>query len=455
MKPSAYFDSKVEARSALVGSSDCASDQTVSLETQADLCFQGLDALLGEDLGSYVVYIHKLDPKDQDIIFMYYGLKKDQSAIARKFGTNQSTISSELRMAVLRLGAVVNFGTPTVESMQVILEMVDRVKFLSNLTYAELIDIYSKHGSKSKIEELTGQKITIVRRSLEDLSVMLIASKYSDAKALGAYVFGLVKTASVYHKKGNREGHSPEPSCKDHRDPEIVGKEIIEFKDKDFDQVFMVPSARSLTGDLAAPPRAARKPAVASKMLPQGKAKAKVGTRDHEVEPNDATPIPSVANELPNPSVALRSPSDSAPTLSFGDRLRQLRDAWGLNQGELAKKIKSNQKSISHWEQQRHSPRRAVLDTLVEFTGITREAWQTGVGFVIPEKSHGDLGEPTNSHHRWVAVVAESLPPGLIGVLDLDRPGVAQDSIPADDASERMIKEHRGGRKVWIVVSSS
>lgn len=449
MNPNNYFDSKVAARSMAASAHDFNNDQTISLETQADQCFQDIESCIIDHPGGCIAYIKKLHPDDQNLLFSYYFLHKAQSTIAHLLGTNQTTISSKLRMAVLRLGANILFGIPSVEEMHDILKKVDQTNYTSTLTYAEIIGLYATPGSDKKLAIFTGLKLTIIRKILADLSLILIGNKDRHAQALGAYVSGLVEKASANRTTGLGKRALAKQAQDHRRDPDIVGKFEIDVTDKDFDQILM-PAARSLTGDLSDPPRTVRGSAKASKVPPDGMAKSP--RRGKTITPGSVAPT---SPALPAQSVTSASSGIATPSATFADRLRELRLAWGLNQDELAELINSNQKSVSHWEQGRHHPRRAALEELVGLTGIPKEVWKTGVGFAIPERPNNYLGELTKAHRRGITVVLEPIPPGLIGVLDLDSPDADQKSIAPNSASKRLLKEHGAGRMVWIVVSSS
>lgn len=433
----------------LASSHDCHNDQTISLETQPDQCFQNIASCIIDHPGDYIPHIHKLGPKDQDLIYSYFFLKKAQSTIAHLHGTNQTTISSKLRRAVHRLGAIILIGIPSIEEMHEILKKVDQIDLAQALKYAKIIDLYVTPGSEQKLTVLTGLKRTVIRKELSALSLMLIDNKDRYVQALGAYVSGLVENASANRTTGLGKRELAKQAQDHHRDPDILGKFEIDVTDKDFDQIFM-PTARSLTGDLSGPPSTVRSSAMASKVPPEGKAKSP--RRGKTVAPSNVAPASPV---LPAQPVVSVSSVVAMPSATFGDRLRELRLAWGLNQGELAGLIQSNQKTVSHWEQGRQNPRRAVLDALVDLTGIPRAVWETGVGFTIPKKSHVDSGELTKAHRRGITVVVEPIPTGQIGVLDLDSPDADQESIAPNSANERLLKEYRAGRMVWIVVSSS
>lgn len=60
--------------------------------------------------------------------------------------------------------------------------------------------------------------------------------------------------------------------------------------------------------------------------------------------------------------------------MSFGTKIRELRKARGLSQGELAEKLGTSQKVISDYERERTSPPKNRLPAIAKFFGLSIDA---------------------------------------------------------------------------------
>jgi transcriptional regulator with XRE-family HTH domain len=68
-----------------------------------------------------------------------------------------------------------------------------------------------------------------------------------------------------------------------------------------------------------------------------------------------------------------RRPLYDVPMASTGSRLKQLREAAGLSQRELAREIKQDQSNIHFWETTGKIPRSDVLAPMAKALGVTVE----------------------------------------------------------------------------------
>jgi DNA-binding XRE family transcriptional regulator len=70
---------------------------------------------------------------------------------------------------------------------------------------------------------------------------------------------------------------------------------------------------------------------------------------------------------------------------TMGQRIRMVRMTWKWSQTQLAKALGTNQKTVSHWEQERQQPTDATMHSLASLFGMSVEALISGKEFSIPE----------------------------------------------------------------------
>ncbi len=76
--------------------------------------------------------------------------------------------------------------------------------------------------------------------------------------------------------------------------------------------------------------------------------------------------------------------------MSFGSRIKQLRDARGMSQTDLARILNVTPKAVSKWEAGKMEPRPPMVTRIAQALGVGRDELINGA----PAKS-ADAGRPT------------------------------------------------------------
>jgi len=128
---------------------------------------------------------------------------------------------------------------------------------------------------------------------------------------------------------------------------------------------------------------------------------------------------------------------------SFGARLRRIRVAWGLTQGQFGERLNTDQQMISLWERGKTQPSRTGATLLASYLGLSVEALMTGEGFTVP-----DMPTPTDSDS--IACYLPNLSPGVMVAVDL---GTGQ-ATPMDLGELKDLLDHhrKRGSRAWVVV---
>ena len=195
---SPYFDAITAKRSMLVDPEDSC-DQTISLETQADLAQDTIGVALQENYGAFIRYMEYLDPEDQELINLYYQAEKPQWCLAAFHRSTQTLCSQRLRMAVKRLALMAMFGGPP--SQEVLDDILDEhqlnLLIPSGPTTSALIVQYRMHHSFAVVTDVLRCSRPQARRALISSAATLLRDEHEEHTAFGAYIHGLIDQASV------------------------------------------------------------------------------------------------------------------------------------------------------------------------------------------------------------------------------------------------------------------
>lgn len=142
---------------------------------------------------------------------------------------------------------------------------------------------------------------------------------------------------------------------------------------------------------------------------------------------------------------ASRTPEEGAPT-SFGARLRRIRVAWGLTQGQFGQLLHTDQQMISLWERGKTQPSRTGAALLASYFGLSVEALLTGEGFSIP-----DMPSPVDP--KALTCQLPDLAQGGMAVVDL-RTG-KESSLRFEELKATIDQHHLRGNRVWVVVDTA
>lgn len=128
---------------------------------------------------------------------------------------------------------------------------------------------------------------------------------------------------------------------------------------------------------------------------------------------------------------------------SFGARLRRIRVAWGLTQGELAERLNTDQQMISLWERGKTQPSRTGAMLLASYLGLSVEAMLSGEGFTVPDM-------PALEAPDFLERYLPSLEAGSMAVVSLE----SGENRPASlrELKHLLDQEHKRGARIWVVV---
>jgi len=137
-------------------------------------------------------------------------------------------------------------------------------------------------------------------------------------------------------------------------------------------------------------------------------------------------------------------------TDTLGQRIRRVRIEWKWTQNQLAKAVGTNQRTVSHWEQERQKPTDAALRSLTLLFGMTPEALITGNGFYTPEPPQpvGNLLVAAN-----IAADMIKLPPAHGTDIWLILRGKEGSRLLSPQKATALIcQAHEKGQPIWIVM---
>ena len=138
---------------------------------------------------------------------------------------------------------------------------------------------------------------------------------------------------------------------------------------------------------------------------------------------------------------------------TLGSRIRAIRTTWMWTQVALADALRSNQKTVSHWELDAQVPGDVPLGVLSQLTGISAESLRTGVGFDLN-------GLPNPPRQIGALLVAEDQAVNLVhlpkisgtGITFVDRPNEYHGPLLLEQAIKKMTEAYKKKQPVWLVV---
>jgi hypothetical protein len=207
-------------------------DETISLETQADLAQDTIGVALQENYGAFIRYMEFLALEDQELINLYYQAEKPQWCLATFHRSTQTLCSQRLRLAVKRLALMAMFqGPPSLEVLEAILEEHQLNRLIPNgPTTGQLVVEYRKHHSFSVVTDVLHCSRPQVRRALISSAATLLKDEHEEHTAFGAYIHGLIDQASVLGP-GYSENKRMKCSHGFVSHPAVVGEARIQLDD--------------------------------------------------------------------------------------------------------------------------------------------------------------------------------------------------------------------------------
>ncbi len=153
-------------------------DALLSAECWADGARDEFGDVIRRDVEGFLRWVHKLSERDQEILCSYWLLGKDQTQIGQLEGVSQTRMSTDLRRAALRYGALLMFGCAAedVESyakkIEPVLATIGRAD--DALAVAELIG----GSSSDEIAERRNMRPPELRRRLRKICATLAGDKF-------------------------------------------------------------------------------------------------------------------------------------------------------------------------------------------------------------------------------------------------------------------------------------
>jgi hypothetical protein len=218
-----------------------ACDQTISLETQADMAIDTVGVALQENYGSFVRYMKFLALEDQELINLYYQVEKPQWCLAMFHRSTQTLCSQRLKLAVKRLALMAMFqGHPELEVLDAILEEHGLNQMIpGGPTTGALVVEYRKHHSFTAVTDLLRCSRPQARRALIASAAALLKDEHEEHTAFGAYIHGMIDQASVM---GSGYSENKRLKCAHGfvTHPTIVGQARIRIEDlQDYDHILV------------------------------------------------------------------------------------------------------------------------------------------------------------------------------------------------------------------------
>lgn len=133
---------------------------------------------------------------------------------------------------------------------------------------------------------------------------------------------------------------------------------------------------------------------------------------------------------------------------TLGERVRQIRLAWGWTQGQLAKAVHSKQNVVSSWENDSTQPSGAALGYLASLFRLTPEALETGKGFTITAPP---IGEGETQSQTPLLVVRLPVT-DKVQALHVDHQSATVCPFKPGKASGLIRDAIARGKHVWLVI---
>ncbi len=134
-----------------------------------------------------------------------------------------------------------------------------------------------------------------------------------------------------------------------------------------------------------------------------------------------------------------------AVSSTLGSRIRAIRVKWRWSQGDLAKAIGSDQRTLSSWERDKYPVPGPVLELLAALFKVRPEALRSGQGFKIPDPIALGAAEQ--------AIPYLALPPQAEpGLCLIDRKGGTHGEHSVTQVMKAVRQAQKDGRPVWVVI---
>lgn len=225
---SPYFDAITAHRSMLIEDPLDASEQTISLETQAELAKDSFGVALSENFSAIKPYMRFLALEDRELLSMYYQAEKPQWALATYHRSTQTLCSQRLRLAAKRLAVVVSCGgDPCQEALEDVLEEHGLNRLVpGGPSTGRLVVEYRTRRSFSAVTDALRCPRPQARRALISSAATLMRDEHELHAAFGAYIHGLIDQASV---QGTGYSDSRRMKCAHgfFVHPSVVGQERV------------------------------------------------------------------------------------------------------------------------------------------------------------------------------------------------------------------------------------
>ena len=137
---------------------------------------------------------------------------------------------------------------------------------------------------------------------------------------------------------------------------------------------------------------------------------------------------------------------------SLGQRIRQIRIAWGWSQVTLAHVLHTDQQVVSDWERDRSAPTGASLGALAALFRLSPEALASGDGFKILDPPGSVMGGSPMSYEQ-IKELQNAMPELGVGeILQVDT-GASESELVELKAAFAAIREaQKQGRQVWVIL---
>jgi hypothetical protein len=199
----------------------------LSIETGENEGEASVHDWIGDHITEFLTAVRKLDDEDQELLLSYYIAGETQTRLGRFWFTTQTLMSSWVRAAVQRLGAVLLLGDLTPEVMAPILTAAG-IEHLIDQPLSKIIAMYAKVRSFQRVGEVLGLRPQNVRTAMRAARDKLLVSDDLKQRALGAFLFGLLENASTEGTGVNKTKRAKQGDVYQ-KDGDILGQFVIDL----------------------------------------------------------------------------------------------------------------------------------------------------------------------------------------------------------------------------------
>jgi hypothetical protein len=201
----------------------------------------------------FLRFIRLLPKLEQDLVLAYYTLGVTQTDLGRLFGLTQTVCSSQLRLAVRCLGALIMFqGSPTEAQLEpifseagcstVLMQRADKSGQVA-IPLAKAISLYAVTRSFGKVADQFGLHRPEIRRAFRHVATVLQDSRIPAHQGVGAWIQLLIDrmsaTGSGYTQRARAKMQNTYRN-----DSALLGEFRVSITDADFEQWFRAKAAR-------------------------------------------------------------------------------------------------------------------------------------------------------------------------------------------------------------------